>query len=66
MCNTAYLRSIKNSPYFLLRLRDPELPYKMLETKQNAWFDVDDYKHEMAVVARKVYERCTLYFEENK
>ena len=59
--NTAYHRMIGDSPYYLLHLRDPNIPHQMLEAERRPWYNVDEYKQEMAIVARKVYEMCHLY-----
>lgn len=64
--NTAYHRSIRESPFFLLFLRDPRMPYTMLESPQKPWYDIDSYKQEISVIAKKVYERCQMYLEEGR
>ena len=64
--NTAYHRTIKETPFYLLFLRDPGHPYTTLENPQKAWYNVDSYKEEMAVVTRRVYERCQIYIEEGR
>ena len=64
--NTAYHRVIRDSPYYLLHLRDSNIPYKMLEGERRSWYNVDEYKEEMAIVAKKVYERCAAYIEEGR
>lgn len=63
---TAYHRTIKESPFYLLYLRDPHMPYTMSESPKRPWYNVDSYKDEMAVISRKVYERCQVYLEEGR
>ena len=62
--NTTYHRVLRECPYYLLHLRDPQIPYQMLETVPGPWYNVDDYKAERAIVARKMYERVSAYIEE--
>ena len=64
--NTAYHRTIKETPFYLLFLRDPGHPYTTLENPQKAWYNVDSYKEEMAVVTRRIYECCQIYIEEGR
>ena len=44
--NTAYHRVIRDSPYYLLHLRDPNIPHEMLEAERRSWYIVDQYKQE--------------------
>ena len=64
--NTAYHRVIKEAPFYLLYLRDPAMPYHMIEAPVKPWYNVDEYKDEMQVIARKVFERCQGYIEEGR
>ena len=64
--NTAHHRVIRDSPYYLLHLRDPNVPYQMLEAERRPWYNVDEYKQDMAIIAKKVYERCATYIEEGR
>ena len=53
--NKAYHRVIRDSPYYLLHLRDPNIPAKMLEVERRPWYNVDEYKQEMAVISKMIY-----------
>ena len=64
--NTAYHRTIKETPFYILFLRDPRHPYAMLEIPSKAWYNVDSYKEEMAVITKQVCERCRTYLEEGR
>ena len=64
--NTAYHRAVRETPFYLLFLRDPRHPYAMLESPSKAWYNVDSYKEEMAVITKQVYERCKTYLEEGR
>ena len=64
--NTAYHRTIKDSPFYLLYLRDPQMPYTMLEKESQPWYNLDDYKSKMAVIAKQVYKRCEAFLEEGR
>ena len=64
--NTAYHRVIKEAPFYLLFLRDPVMPYHMVEAPCKPWYNIDDYKSEMQTIARKVFERCQGYIEEGR
>ena len=63
--NSAYHKSIKESPFFLMYLRDPPFPFDDIE-EEKVWYNVDDYKQEMATKANRVYARCQQYLEEAK
>ena len=63
--NTGYNRSIRDCPFYLLYLRDPSYPFEIVK-EEKCWYNVDDFKQEMATKANKVYARCQLYLEEAK
>ena len=46
-------------------LRDPCFPFEIMK-EEKTWYNVDDYKQEMATKASRVYPRCQLYLEEGK
>ena len=46
-------------------LRDPPFPFDDMEEKK-VWYNVDDYKQEMATKANRVYARCQQYLDEAK
>lgn len=64
--NSASHNTIKESPFFLLLLRDATVPYTMLETKSTPWYDVCSYKYEMLAVAKSLYKRWQDFFEISK
>lgn len=64
--NTTYHRVIKEAPFYLLFLRDPVMPYQMIEAPHRAWYNVDKYKDEMQTIARRVFERCQGYIKEGR
>ena len=64
--NTVYHRIIRNSPYFLLHLRDPQIPYSVLEKAGKTFYNIDDYTQEMSLISKRVYERCAEFIEEGK
>ena len=63
--NTAFHRSLQDSPFFLMYLRDPCFPFEITK-EEKTWYNIDDYKQEMASKASRVYARCQLYLEEAK
>ena len=65
--NTAYHRTIRDSPFYLLYFRDPMTPYStIIEENPMPWYNIDSYKHRMTLMAQKVYERCAMYLEEGR
>ena len=56
--NNAYHRILRDTPFFMMFFRDPRMPYAMLEVPPRPFYNVDSYKEEMAVIARRVYDRC--------
>lgn len=63
--NCAYHRSIRDSPFYLMYLRDPPLPFEIMK-EEKVWYDIDNFKEEMATKAQRVYARCQTYLEEAK
>ena len=63
--NTAFHRSLQDSPFFLMYLRDPCFPFEIMK-EEKTWYNIDDYKQGMATKASRVYARCQLYLEEAK
>ena len=61
--NSAYHRIIKDSPFYLLHMRDPPLPYQILDEVPKPWYNVDQYKEKMALITKRTYERCAAYLE---
>ena len=39
--NSAYHRIIKDSPFYLLHLRDPSIPHQILDAPPKPWYNVD-------------------------
>lgn len=64
--NSAYHRTVRESPFYLLYLRDPYLPYQAIERRPRPWYDVNSYKSEMISISRKVYDLCQRYIEEGR
>lgn len=56
--NTAYHRVLKDSPFFLLFSRDPNVPFEVLENKLQPCYDVDSYKAFTSSVAQRTYKLC--------
>ena len=46
-------------------LRDPCFLFEIMK-EEKTWYNIDDYKQEMATKASRVYARCQLYLEEAK
>lgn len=63
--NTAYHRVVRDTPFFLLCLRYPVMPYGIWERESKDCYNVDDYKEEVSVFVNKVYDRCVLHMEES-
>ena len=64
--NTGYHRTIKESPYFLLFHTDPQVPYDNIFKECRPWYDIDDYKSQMAAIANRVFNRVQEGLEEMK
>ena len=64
--NTAYHRILKETPYFLLFLRDANVPYEMVSQKPVPWYSLDSLKHEMCLRAQLTFEIARKYIEEGK
>ena len=64
--NTAYHRIVKDSPFFLMYLRDARPPFETLHKKPVPLYSVDDYKTEALLTAQKVYRICQKYLEEGR
>ena len=63
--NTGYNRSIRDCPFYLMYLRDPSYPFEIVK-EEKSWYNIDDFKQEMATKANRIYARCQLYLEEAK
>ena len=61
--NTAFYRSLRDSPSFLMYLRDTRFPFEIMEEERTC-YNIDDYKQEMANKANRVYARSQLYLKE--
>ena len=61
--NSGYNRTIKDSPFYLLHLRDPSFPFEVMN-EDRKFYNIDDYKEEMATKASRVYARCQSFLEE--
>ena len=55
--NTAYHRSIQDSPYFLLFHTDPRVPFQNIFRAVPPFYNLDDYKAKMHALANKVFHR---------
>ena len=56
---------MQESPFFLMYLRDPSFPFEIMK-EEKTWYNIDDYKQEMAIKASRVYARCQQYLREAK
>ena len=54
--NSAYNRSIKNTPHFLMFARDPRMPYGEIISAPTPFYNVDNYKDFLCNTTKKVYE----------
>ena len=61
--NSGYNRTIKDSPFYLMHLRDPSFPFEIMKDNKK-WYNVEDFREEMATKATRVYARCQKYLEE--
>ena len=61
--NSAYNRSIKETPYFLMFARDPHLPYSSLTTIQKPIYCASNYKDFLCNITRKVFESVKYQLE---
>ena len=62
--NTAYNRTVKDSPQFLMYLRDARVPYDVLEGNKTIWYNVDDYKAELSCTLQRVFQTVQLNLDE--
>ena len=60
--NTGYNRTIKDSPFYLMYLRDPLVPFEVFK-ETHTWYNVEDYRSELSLKANRVYQRCQQYLE---
>ena len=56
--NSGYNRSIKDSPFYMLFHRDPQMPYQTIMNEKAHSYNLDDYKNEVAIKLNRTYERC--------
>ena len=63
--NSAFHNTLKESPFFLMYLRDPTIPFEIMK-KEKVWYDIEDFKQEMATKANRVYARCQQYLDDAK
>ena len=63
--NSGYNRTVKDSPFYLMFLRDPSFPFEVMK-EENKWYNIDDFKQEMATKANRVYGRCQIYLDQGK
>ena len=54
--NSAYNHSIKDTPHFLMFVRDPRMPYGEIISAPRPFYNVDNYKDFLCNTTRKVYE----------
>ena len=54
--NSAYNRSIKDTPHFLMFARDPRMPYGEIISAPTPFYNVDNYKDFLCNTTKKVYE----------
>ena len=61
--NSAYNRSIKDTPHFLMFARDPRMPYGEICNHPRPIYNVDNYKDFLCNTTRKVYESVKFQLE---
>ena len=61
--NTAYHRTLRESPYFLLHHVDPLIPYKQIFSSSVVRYDFDSYRYFLATAASKIFNRVKLYLQ---
>lgn len=61
--NSNYNMSIKDSPFYLMHLVDPVFTYEII-TKDGRWYNIDEFKEELATKANRISARYQKYLEE--
>ena len=61
--NSAYNRSIKDTPHFLMFARDPRMPYGEIINPPRPFYNVDNYKDFLCNTRRKVYEKASRQYQ---
>ena len=64
--NTSYHRVLRETPYFLMFLRDPNVPYSSLLKAPSPWYNVDSLKHELLRRAQTSFIIARKFIEEGK
>ena len=64
--NTAFHRVIKDTPYFLMFLRDAKVPFETLEKEIPPLYNPEDYKREVLKTSKLIYETCQYFLEEGR
>ena len=64
--NSSFHRTIKESPYFLFFMRDPNLPYSTLLGSQSPWYCIDSVKHEIMLRCNTAFSLAKKYIEEGR
>ena len=64
--NTSFHRVLRETPYFLMFLRDPNLPYENLLKSPSPWYNIDSMKHELLRRAQTTFNIARRFIEEGK
>ena len=64
--NTCYHSVLKETPHFLMFIRDCYLPYGSIMDTPRAWYNMDSLKHELMVRSHEVFMLAKRFIEEGK
>ena len=64
--NTSYHRVLRESPYFLMFLRDANVPYETIAMNPSPWYNIDNMKQELLLRAHATFEIARKFLEEGK
>ena len=64
--NCGYNRTIMDSQFFLLFGRDVVLPYYSIFDAPSPWYNIDSYKHQLAVTMHTIFNKAQRFIEEGQ
>ena len=64
--NIGYNRTVRDSPFYLLYGRDAVLPYYQIFQTPSPWYDIDDYRHELANAMHSIFKRAQMFIEQGQ